>query len=104
MNFNGTEGSLIDLKDGAQMTATYREAQPGNNLCIFFGSDMLKELMDQDGAMGLRFYFAHGNDGKMTLVTVAASAAGQDMLEKVGDAGIRCPDACCADSPLGNGF
>lgn len=102
MNFNGSEGSLIDIKEGAAMTAAYREAQPGNNLCIFFGSNMLKELMEQDGAMGLRFYFAHGSDGKMALVTVAANGEGRDMLNKVGDAGIACPDKCCTDSPLGN--
>lgn len=102
MNFNGSEGSFIEMGEGAKMTAAYREAQPGDNLCIFFGSEMLRELMEQDGAMGLRFYFAHSEGGKMALVTVAANAAGQDMLDRVGDAGIACPDKCCTDSPLGN--
>lgn len=102
MTFTGNEGALIELEEGALMTAQFRTAQPGDNLCIFFGKDLLTQLLDQENAKGLRFYFAHNGDGKMTLVTVAADAEGQDILTKVGNKGTHCPDACCTDSPLGN--
>ncbi|RTQ45264.1 hypothetical protein EJV47_25640 [Hymenobacter gummosus] len=102
MNFNGTEGSLIEMSEGAGMTAAYREAQPGQNLCVFFGKDLLNVLLSQNDAQGLRFYFAHNADGKMTLVTVAANSEGQDIQAKVGNRGTHCPDFCCTDSPLGN--
>lgn len=102
MSFNGTEGSLIDMAEGAAMTAAYRKVQPDNNLCVFFGRELLKELLEQDGAMGLRFYFARNGEGKMTLVTIATNNEGRDIQEKVGNKGELCPSFCCTDSPLGN--
>lgn len=104
MAFNGTEGSLIEMSEGAAMTAAYRDAQPEDNLCVFFGKDMLKELLEQNGAMGLRFYFARSDDGKMTLVTIAANSEGRDIQDKVGNRGEICPKFCCDASPLGAGI
>lgn len=100
MKFSGEEGSLISMEEGAAMTAQYREAQPDDNLCVFFGRTMLTELLAHDAAKGLRFYFAHNSEGKMTLVTVAADSEGRDIQAKVGNKGPICPNDCCTDSPL----
>ena len=100
MNFDGTEGSLISMKEGAAMTAAHREAYPTNNQCIFFGKNMLQDLLNQDDAMGLRFYFARNPEGKMTLVTIAVDSQGKDIQAKVGNKGHSCPSDCCTDSPL----
>jgi hypothetical protein len=100
MNFNGTEGSFIEMEEGVSMTTAYREAQPEDNMCIFFGKEMLNELLKQEHAMGLRFYFARNDEGKTTLVTVAVNEKGQDIQAKVGNKGHSCPTDCCTDSPL----
>ncbi|GAB3839324.1 hypothetical protein [Hymenobacter jeollabukensis] len=100
MVFDGNEGSLILMDEGAQMTANFRAAQPNSNLCIFFGKTMLNELLNQPDAMGLRFYFALNGENQMTLVTVAANSNGNDIQDKVGNKGFPCPSECCAESPL----
>lgn len=102
MNFTGNEGEIIDMQEGALMTAQYRDAQPGDNLCVFFGKTLLSELLDQENAKGLRFYFAHNGEGKLTLVTVAADGEGKDIQSKVGNKGPICPNDCCTESPLAN--
>ncbi|MCC3158391.1 hypothetical protein LJ737_14170 [Hymenobacter sp. 15J16-1T3B] len=103
MGFSGDEGSLISLEAGVEMTTVFREEQPTQNKGVFFGKAMLTELLNQAGAKGLRFYFAYDETGKMTLVTVAADGEGKDILDRVGNKGEKCPDNCCAASPLCNG-
>ncbi|GAB2959409.1 hypothetical protein GCM10027048_28490 [Hymenobacter coalescens] len=100
MAFNGDEGSIIDLQVGIEMTSQFREDYPGVNKGVFFGKNLLNQLLDQDGAMGIRFYFGVNDSQALSLVLVAADAEEKDMTALVGDHGKECPNCCDQTSPL----
>jgi hypothetical protein len=83
MAFNGTEGGAIDQNTAGKWTRNYREQSQSSTLGHFFGKDILRTLLDQDGSMGIRFYYALDGAGNKQLVAAAVTADENDM---VGDA------------------
>lgn len=101
MSFNGSEGTMITLAEGATMTADYRAGMPsGGRLAIFFGKDKLNSLLGQSGAKGVRFYFALDGDGAQQLVCVAANSSENDILGLVLETGVPCPARCSTKNAL----
>jgi hypothetical protein len=100
MSFNGREGGLISLQDGAVMTARYRVNFPTQIKARFFGKDVLNQILNQSGAMGIRMYFAQNANNEMELVICAADASENDMLSMVGDYSVPCPTRCGTDNLL----
>jgi len=98
MSYNGKEGKAISLNLGAQMTGNYRNNNPGEILGHFFGRDILKQILDQEGCMGIRLYYAEDDDGNKELVIVGADADTNDMLELVADVSSQCPPCGQANS------
>ena len=100
MSFNGTEGGPIDLNDGATLTGNYRAA--GNTeLGAFYGKDILRQILDQEGCMGIRIYYGvNKKTGKKEMVLVGADANEDDMLELVADTGSRTPPYSGASNSL----
>lgn len=94
MAFNGTEGGAISLLAGAALTAAYRSANPGSVKGHFFGRDILLEILDQDGCMGIRIYYGIGDEDEKELVLVGANASENDMTELVADLSLPCPGVC----------
>jgi len=100
MAFRGNEGDFISLDEGGNMTGNYRAQNPGETIAHFFGKDKLQELLDQQGAVGIRMYYGIDNDGKKQLVLVAADADQNDMTELVLDLSHPCPNWCSSPNPL----
>ncbi len=100
MAFNGTEGGLISLKEGAAMTAAYREAGINSIKGRFFGRDLLEELLAQEGCMGIRMYFGLDDESNMQLVLVGADSDEDDMLELILDNSVPCPTRCGSGNGL----
>ncbi len=100
MAFNGTEGGLIPLEDGADMTARYRDQNPNQIKGHFFGKDVLNELLDQEGCMGIRMYYGIDDKGKKALVIVGTDADENDLTTKVGDVSLPCPSRCSSPNDL----
>lgn len=99
MAFNGREGGQISLELGAEMTAAYRSANPGARKAHFFGKDILNEILNQEGCMGIRIYYGI-SDGEKELVLVGADADENDMTELVADLSSPCPPICGGGNPL----
>lgn len=99
-NFNGYEGEMIIVKDGANMTANFRSNFPNEKKGYFFGRYKIEELLNQTGAMGIRVYFGQNNDGELSMVLVAAEANWDDNLNTILDTGVPCPDYCSTDNAL----
>jgi hypothetical protein len=55
----GEEADPIDLKKAAEWTANYRERYPDEVISYFFGINIIKEILSQEGCMGLRIYYAN---------------------------------------------
>ncbi len=59
-----------------------------------FSAALMSDIMNQDGAVGVRFYHAVDNN-RPTLVVVAVDKDGNDMLDgKIGDKSRPCPPWC----------
>lgn len=100
MAFDGKEGGLILLQDGAVMTARFRGNFPTQPKARFFGKDVLNKILGQPGAMGIRIYFAQNAQNQFELVICAADANENDMLNMVGDLSLPCPSRCATGSSL----
>ena len=62
---------------------------------------IIKEILGQDGATGLRAYMAAKADGEATLVYLGIDGAGRDMTEGTIAEYVRpCPRFCHDESPF----
>ena len=94
MAFNGTEGGAISLQDGASLTREYRKKNPNETKGHFFGKDILLQIINQEGCMGIRMYYGIGESGQKELVLVGADANEDDMTGLVADLSLPCPGLC----------
>jgi len=91
MAYTGREGKAISLEVGADLTSNYRNNNPGAQLGHFFGKDILNDILDQEGCMGIRMYYAEDDDGNKQLVIVGADGSENDMLDLIADFSSPCP-------------
>lgn len=104
--FDGTEGALFELAKATAWTANYRNtAQADGNGDIvkahFYGREVLLKLLDQEGCMGIRVYYALDEQGQKQLVLVGADANGNDIEDMVIDHSVPCPPNCSETGNLG---
>jgi len=100
MAFNGTEGGAISLTTGANLTSKYRDNNPGQTKGHFMGRDILLQLLEQEGCMGIRVYYGMDEDGEKQLVFVGADSSENDLLDLVADLSMPCPSRCGTSNPL----
>lgn len=94
MTFNGTEGAPIDITEASTLTANYRNANPNGIKAFFMGRDILLDILNQTGCMGIRVYYGIDNAGAQKLVFVGAEANGDDLTGLIADKGLPCPEDC----------
>ena len=102
MSFNGNEGEFVTLNDASRWTANYRNTiQPGDTIAEFQGKDKLLELLNQEGCVGIRFYYAINDEGNKILVLVGADCDENDMENGLllNDA-LLCPPNCSRPNRL----
>lgn len=100
MSFDGSEGAQISLSTGSNYTSNYRKNNPGSIKGTFMGKDVLQQILDQEGCMGIRVYYGESNDGDKKLVFVGADANEDDMTDFVANVGIGSPPQSGNSNPL----
>jgi hypothetical protein len=100
MSFNGTEGGPINLADAAALTKRYRDRNVGGITAHFIGKEVLAQLLEQDGSMGVRIYMGTDSDGTSKLVLVSAGEDENDNLNLIIDNLRRCPPSCSLRNEL----
>ncbi|WP_183562489.1 hypothetical protein [Mucilaginibacter sp. SP1R1] len=55
----GNEGAPIELNDAVSWTTNYRRRNPNAVISQFFGRTILSKILEQDGCLGIRIYFAN---------------------------------------------
>ena len=101
MAFNGSEGGEITLEVAAAMTKNYRNANRGATKAHFFGKDILNDILNQTGCVGIRMYYGIDAAGLKQLVIVGADANENDMTTGIiGDMSLPCPNLCSTANSL----
>ena len=100
MSFDGSEGSEISLTTGSNYTSNYRKNNPDGIKGIFMGKDVLQQILDQEGCMGIRVYYGENDDAEQKLVFVGADANEDDMTDFVANVGIGSPPQSGNSNPL----
>lgn len=100
MAFDGTEGGKITLQEGAGLTKGFRLRNPVAIKARFFGKDILNQVLDQEGCMGIRIYYGQDENGNNQLVLVGADSDENDMLDLVADTSVPCPNLCSSPNAL----
>lgn len=100
MAFDGTEGAQITLAEGAALTKEHRLRNPSSIKGRFFGKEILQQILDQSGCMGIRIYFGQDEDGNRQLVLTGADSDENDLLDLVADASVPCPNYCSSANAL----
>jgi hypothetical protein len=86
--FTGDEGKFVSAVTASKLTERYQKNQEENKKkpgtfteAQFFGGNQLQKLLQKDGCVGLRFYFAKTEDREISdqLVVVAVDADGKDL-------------------------
>lgn len=102
MPFTGAEGGPIEVATAAGWTANYRAEHPDEIKGYFFGKNILQQIINQPGCMGIRVYFGQDTAGIPKLVLVGADANQNDLIAGriVADRGLSSPPGDCANNVL----
>jgi hypothetical protein len=102
MAFNGDEGSEVTLAEASVWTSNYRNTIPsGEVIGQFVGKNQLMKILNQEGCMGIRFYYGIGHDGTKNLIAVGAESNENDMTEGIIlEEFFRCPPKCSDKNSL----
>ena len=103
--FAKTDAGAIDPNKAKQWMKKYEDKHPDGIKAYFFGSDIIRKLIDHPEAMGMRVYFSYGDEDKLQMVLIAAredgtniwpDATGKDSGNggTVVDSGMPCPPYC----------
>ena len=93
----GNEGAFIDITEAKTLTKAFTTQNPDGIRAGMTGKNKVLDLMNQEGAKGLRIYNGL-NDGQSTFVLVAVDKNGNDMLELILDRNVMCPNICDTNS------
>ena len=98
MSFTGNEVHDISFEDAADLTERYRNQMSETDLKGgFFGAEAIQALLDQDGCVGIRFYYGLDANDIQVLVLVGADRDENDLIGDdflAMDQSIPCPDNC----------
>lgn len=100
MPFTGNEDCTVSLTDAAALNANFRNNFRNQPLGVYFSQKTLREVLNQDDCVGIRFYFGADEDNKLTITFAGVLANEDDILEIIGDNGIKCPPHCGAKNDL----
>jgi hypothetical protein len=108
---NGTEGGAISLETFNKWTGNYTEQNKDGNQAHFFGTEIITQILAEEGCMGIRMYYALDDSGNRQILLVGVDAKGNDLLPSAGgriadggniiaDMSFPCPTHC-TDGGLG---
>ncbi len=88
-HLTGKEGEEFDLETAASWTKNHREKHPEQHVSHFYGKDLINKILNQDGCVGIRIYYAYDHDGTRHSILVGANAQGKDIHPATTPAGTK---------------
>jgi hypothetical protein len=108
-SLNKGVGGSITTAQAKKWIQNYKDKNPGDIECYFYGSDIINEILNQNGCVGLRILFALDDAGTKQMILVGGKENGNNIWPSsskdstpdgiVGDNGWPCPPGCY-DNPL----
>jgi hypothetical protein len=99
-------GGVIPVVEATALTTEYRALNPGAPLGHLFGEKVIKEVLDQPGAEGIRIYYGvkpgpTPATNVPQLILVGVDKHGNDIVPGVyGDRSQICPPMCAAPNAI----
>lgn len=103
-SLNPKIGSAIPAEQGKEWIKRYQDNNPGAVKAIFYGSDILQQILAQKDCVGIRIYNAIADDGTPNFVLVGAKENGNNIWPSasadstpdgiLGEQGRPCPPGC----------
>ena len=100
MSFTGKENCTITLAEAEVLNQNFRANFPGQPLGVYFSQATLREVLAQQDCVGIRFYFACDETGELCITFAGVTSNEDDILEIIGDGGLKCPPSCGVANPL----
>ena len=102
MTFTGHEDHSVTLQEAAEWTKKYRDdAGSGAIIGGFFSKEAIEKLLNQTGAVGIRYYYGKEKDSTPILVLCAVDADENDLYEgELMELARPCPPNCSELNPL----
>jgi hypothetical protein len=96
MAFTTSDGEFISLDDAKTWTANHRNSENYNGVkALFYGKAKVAQILQQQGCVGLRVYYAIDDQGLPVLVLIGTDAEGNDIESSlILERGIICPPNC----------
>ncbi|WP_018478954.1 hypothetical protein [Pontibacter roseus] len=103
MKITGKEGGPVDRAIAKRWAARYRRAGRGAVNCHIFGRERILELLNQEGCMGVKIYYALNEQDEQQLLLVATDVDGNNMEDGlIMDKSSTCPPDCSGSGDLDN--
>lgn len=95
-------GATISVEEAQKLVKTFQEQFPKEIKASLFDSELILELLKQEGCVGLRIYNGYDTESKrMCPVLVGVNHENHDMTKGIIlDRSIPCPDFCAEKSDL----
>jgi hypothetical protein len=73
-------GGPITLETANRWTANYRRENQNDTEAHFFGNEIIKQILAEKGAVGIRMYYSIDDNGRKQILLVGTDAKGEDLL------------------------
>jgi len=101
MAFTGIENHDINLETASELTENYRNSYPHEIKGFYYSKLAITSILNQTNCVGVRIYYAQGNDGSPELV-ISGVKANEDDMETglLAEFGLACPSRCSTPNDL----
>jgi hypothetical protein len=102
MSFTGDENHDFPLQTASEWTKNYRNASAATaTKAHFFGKAAIQAILNQEGCVGIRIYYALDASGNKQLIIVGADANENDLYQGlIAERSSPCPARCSSVNPL----
>lgn len=102
--FSKKDGGPIDSAKAKHWMKKWDDKHPDGIKAYFFGTDLIEKIVHHPEAVGMRVYFAIGDEDKTQMVLIGVREDGTNIWPEdgkgstsggtVGDQGVPCPPYC----------
>ncbi len=84
---NRSEGVLVSAEASRQWMTNYTSKNPSSLRAHFFGFEILNQILNQEGCIGIRMCYALNNSGVQQVLLVGVNSNGENILPSTQAAG-----------------